>query len=476
MVFGDVSYREPRRAKRPDRDRARACLAYEVPRPGDLPIFLDLKPGDAIERHALQDTSVELGGILLGQECIDDETGEPFVWITQSLEAQHYENTQASFTYTHESWAEITRERDEKFPDLDIVGWYHTHPSFGVFLSGYDLFIQQHFFGQPLQVAYVVDPIRQTRGFFQWRDGRMEMVEGFFLTTDRAHRPALARFVHELEQYPNPEPSGGVLSPRLEAELIAMLNRPHTTALAAPAPTATTGLLAGLVGMLLGVLALGGGMWLNSLSMSVRDQADALRAIEKTVKKQGNEVDFARIDAKEKALDSLLSDIRVGKNRESFLATYERAERERDAARLKVEQLTTDSAALNELSTRLRTERKKVDLNLAEALSRADRLEEEADKSKKEYDKEINGLLDKVRDQDVLLKDTKAGTLVQKYRIAWYTAAGALIGCILLGLGLIWALGREPYPLDETKPLPDPPSPGGILPGSRSPEPPHAIS
>ena len=89
---------------------------------------------------------------------------EPFVWITEALEAKHYENTQASFTYTHDSWEEITRERDAEFPDLDIVGWYHTHPDFGIFLSSHDLFIHHNFFAQPLQVAYVVDPIRQTRG------------------------------------------------------------------------------------------------------------------------------------------------------------------------------------------------------------------------------------------------------------------------------------------------------------------------
>ena len=61
-----------------------------------------------------RDTSVELGGILLGKECLDQQTGQPFVWITHSLEAKHYANTQASFTYTHDSWEEITRERDQK--------------------------------------------------------------------------------------------------------------------------------------------------------------------------------------------------------------------------------------------------------------------------------------------------------------------------------------------------------------------------
>ena len=185
IIFGEMSVREPERRPRPDRDRKFACLAYEVPGPADLPVFLDRSTADAIERHALSDTSVELGGILLGKECIDPATGTPFVWVTRSLEAKHYANTQASFTYTHDSWEEITRERDRLYPELDIVGWYHTHPSFGIFLSHHDLFIHQHFFAQPLQVAYVVDPINQTRGFFQWRDGGLAQVGGYYLTADR---------------------------------------------------------------------------------------------------------------------------------------------------------------------------------------------------------------------------------------------------------------------------------------------------
>ena len=133
IVFDDIRFREPQKLRRPDRDRRWICGADEVPVPRDLPIFIDLKTTDAIERHALRDTSVELGGILLGKECIDDMTGEPFVWVTQSLEAKHYENSQASFTYTHDSWEEITRERDHSHPDLDIVGWYHTIPTSAFF-------------------------------------------------------------------------------------------------------------------------------------------------------------------------------------------------------------------------------------------------------------------------------------------------------------------------------------------------------
>ena len=286
IVFDEVRYREPVRSRRPDRDRRCACLAYEVPGPGDLPIFLDLAAADAIERHALRDTSVELGGILLGKECVDDETGEPFVWVTRSLEAKHYENTQASFTYTHESWEEITRERDQKFPDLDIVGWYHTHPDFGIFLSHHDLFIQQHFFGQPLQVAYVVDPIRQTRGFFRWRGGEMEPTGGYYLTADRGQRLALARLANDLENLPNADPAGGLggLSPRLEAELIAMLSRPATYAHRPPvADRAQSLMVFALFGALFGMLALSAVLWLSALSGHVAEQTKAVDELRKTV-------------------------------------------------------------------------------------------------------------------------------------------------------------------------------------------------
>src|SRR5262249_42063030 len=184
-----------------------------------MPIFRDCRTADAIERHALSDTSVELGGILLGKECIDTATGLPFVWITQSLEAKHYANTQASFTYTHDSWEEITRERDRLHPDCDIVGWYHTHPSFGIFLSHHDLFIHQHFCAPPLQGACVVAPINQSRGFFQGRDGGLAQVGGYHLIAARGERIALARLVNDLKNLPTPEGGGGgMIPPRLEAE------------------------------------------------------------------------------------------------------------------------------------------------------------------------------------------------------------------------------------------------------------------
>lgn len=62
-----------------------------------------------------------------------------------------------------------------------IVGWIHTHPDFGIFLSEYDKFIHQNFFNEDYQVAYVVDPIQKIEGFYFWIDEKIEKCKGFYI-------------------------------------------------------------------------------------------------------------------------------------------------------------------------------------------------------------------------------------------------------------------------------------------------------
>ena len=54
----------------------------------------------------------------------------------------------------------------KKNDSLRIVGWWHSHPSFGCFLSSTDLHTQEYFFPESYQVALVVDPINVEFKFF----------------------------------------------------------------------------------------------------------------------------------------------------------------------------------------------------------------------------------------------------------------------------------------------------------------------
>jgi len=472
IVFEEVRYREPERICRPDRDRRYACLAYELPGPEDLLIFLERGPADAIERHALRDTSVELGGILLGKECLDEQTGQPFVMVTQSLEAKHYENTQASFTYTHDSWEEITRERDRLHPELDIVGWYHTHPDFGVFLSGHDLFIHEHFFAQPLQVAYVVDPIRQTRGFFQWRESALAQVSGFFLMAGRGERQALARLVNDLESIPNTDGGGGGLSPRLEAELLAMLTRTSHPQATTNERTLTAGLFA-LLGMMAGAVLVLALLWLVQLNRSLQDQAEKIDQIARNVDRSSA--------AQRLALETLLAQAaatETASGPDAFLTQYRKTVRLLDEARGELEKQTTINGTLAArlLAVDLANAKLKKELDLAKTFESDAKEVARLREKLAELETENKKLDSKLAvQQEVLEAAREPKRMVRQYNRAWYTAAAGWGFAAVLALGLAAAFGLKPLPDHDHDPDTAPPT--EVPPEGRPEEPPpHHIT
>jgi proteasome lid subunit RPN8/RPN11 len=200
IQFGDVQEAIPETSLRPDRNAHFAVVSYEDPEEREIPVFLDLDVMIDMEEHAASDTSVELGGVLLGGQFHDEE-GHPFIVITDSLRAKHYESTKGSFKFTKEAWTQITQERNEYPDDLQMVGWYHTHPDWGVFLSGMDMFICDNFFNRPLDMAYVIDPCRGDRAMFQWTNDprdRCKRQRGFYVMASRYRAQELALAVAAL--------------------------------------------------------------------------------------------------------------------------------------------------------------------------------------------------------------------------------------------------------------------------------------
>lgn len=61
--------------------------------------------------------------------------------------------------------------KKKKNDDLLVVGWWHSHPDFGCFLSTTDVITQESFFPDTYQVALVVDPVREEFNFFSLDKG-----------------------------------------------------------------------------------------------------------------------------------------------------------------------------------------------------------------------------------------------------------------------------------------------------------------
>jgi proteasome lid subunit RPN8/RPN11 len=146
--------------------------------PNTVAIFLHQAVLDQVLEYSEQDLHRELGGFLLGGFYQDQR---PYVEIRHFLPAVDATSRAASLTFTHDTWARLNRDVEVQYPDQRVLGWQHTHPNMGLFLSGYDLFIHRHFFPQPWQIAMVVDPCRCEFEFFQWRDGEIVDCGFFFL-------------------------------------------------------------------------------------------------------------------------------------------------------------------------------------------------------------------------------------------------------------------------------------------------------
>ena len=113
----------------------------------------------------------EVCGVLVGNLCWDDGA---YLMIDARIEGKFADHQAGSVTFTSETWDYIHQELSEKFSDKKIVGWYHTHPGFGIFLSNMDFFIHENFFGIKWQPAYVYDPQAETEGFFFWKETNLE--------------------------------------------------------------------------------------------------------------------------------------------------------------------------------------------------------------------------------------------------------------------------------------------------------------
>lgn len=145
----------------------------------DKNVYISQKTYKQIHQFTKRKTINESGGVLVG--TVIEDFGKSNILISDFIEAKYCEATPTTLTFTHETWEYIHKKMDKEHPGKKIVGWIHTHPDFGIFLSEYDKFIHQNFFSEINQIAYVVDPIQKIEGFYFWINGKIERCKGFYI-------------------------------------------------------------------------------------------------------------------------------------------------------------------------------------------------------------------------------------------------------------------------------------------------------
>ncbi|HEY6349141.1 MAG TPA: Mov34/MPN/PAD-1 family protein [Candidatus Angelobacter sp.] len=135
-------------------------------RQSPLLVFIEQGCIQAMEAHARGDVLNEQAGIICGHAYMN-ATGQFYVAVTSVLAAETA-NSPTHFRFHDGSWEKLW-SRIEDGPNL--LGWYHSHPGMGVFLSSTDLRTQQLYFPAPWQIAIVLDPVSHETAVFHGAKG-----------------------------------------------------------------------------------------------------------------------------------------------------------------------------------------------------------------------------------------------------------------------------------------------------------------
>jgi proteasome lid subunit RPN8/RPN11 len=150
-----------------------------------LTVFVHPQVLHSLRLFAASEPDHELGGVLIGK--VGKASRRSFVEILDFVPASKGVSRRASFEFTNEAQKEIHAVMEDRFKGLRILGWFHTHPGYGVFLSSADEFIDEHYFKESYHVAIVIDPTQEDAdiGTFVWnRDQQRIRVPLFEITTE----------------------------------------------------------------------------------------------------------------------------------------------------------------------------------------------------------------------------------------------------------------------------------------------------
>lgn len=145
----------------------------------EIDLRMSCEAARRIRQHGRSSNKAEICGVLVGAE------EEGITTIEASIPGANAVEGGSHVTFTQDTWEHIYRIKDRDYPQARIVGWYHSHPGFGVFLSDHDTFIHKNFFSSPRQVAWVYDPHSDEEGCFGWTGDKLRRLSQITFFDDK---------------------------------------------------------------------------------------------------------------------------------------------------------------------------------------------------------------------------------------------------------------------------------------------------
>lgn len=102
----------------------------------------------------------EIGGMVMGNK-FKNEAGQFIVSVEKLVEIQPEKHNTFQLQFSTESLGLDLSTFQDEFPEYELVGWFHTHPGHGLFLSKADLAIHNGYFIKPYQFAMEIDSLTE---------------------------------------------------------------------------------------------------------------------------------------------------------------------------------------------------------------------------------------------------------------------------------------------------------------------------
>jgi proteasome lid subunit RPN8/RPN11 len=133
----------------------------------DVVIVTALSVYATVHEQAVAALPNETGGFLVGRVGFDARDESWHLAVEEAVPVIPCEQHPTYFQFT---WRDVDRVRTYREQHgKALLGWYHTHPDFGIFLSDTDLDkTHRVLFSEPFQIALVYDPVRSRAGYFFW--------------------------------------------------------------------------------------------------------------------------------------------------------------------------------------------------------------------------------------------------------------------------------------------------------------------
>ena len=124
---------------------------------------------DSIREHAKVAGRNETIGLLMGRICRDLKGGPyTLVMVAEGAKEGEYESTPSYVELSTEGQLSVRRRLEDTHPDREIVGWFHTHPSYSPHFSSVDT-DQQRTWNDPDHIGIVYSGISPTEPFGVYR-------------------------------------------------------------------------------------------------------------------------------------------------------------------------------------------------------------------------------------------------------------------------------------------------------------------